>query len=61
MTLRTQTILLAAAIITTALFLQSSEISNGAAMGIILGMTGAAIGLLSGSCARQKERTNGAA
>ncbi|MEP3051967.1 MAG: hypothetical protein ABJP48_04400 [Erythrobacter sp.] len=49
MTRNAKTILWATAIITAAIFTQVAGLSNGASFGIIAGLTGAAIGALSGN------------
>ncbi|MEP2735420.1 MAG: hypothetical protein ABJP34_03905 [Erythrobacter sp.] len=54
MAIRTQIILWATGIITLALFLQSSDLSNGASLGIIAGLSGAAMGTISSSKARKR-------
>lgn len=52
MSIRTHAILWAAAIIAAALLLSDSQMSNGACFGIIMGLSGAASGALSGHWAK---------
>ncbi len=50
MTIRNKAMLWAVIIITAAIFLAASELSNGASFGIIGGLSGAAMGMLNGGC-----------